>query len=1067
MAERVPIDLPVGGLNTLVNALVGNPAYSPDCSDISVNRGLIQQRGGFRILDIEPSHTNDVGGTDKALGYLSFDGSNDKAVISSFTGPLGTKWTLRWDLEFANAANALSGTYQLLHIPGTTYDPLSIQAIGDGTTITLRVITKDNAGNSVTLNSTARTPAEWQTAGPYASANFVRVVRDEETVYLYVAETLEDSDTGFTVNAHEAPTSLYVGCNSSSANFATLVWYGSLVIVNRVMAEAEAYWGINWPIDSTPEADVIGHWLCYEGSGTTINDFSSYARDMTITGATWTQGTHRSGRGLGVYNHRTRTGDLYHIICASRRADSSTGAVPTGAIYAWKANRAFLPFYFGADPAADDATATAAGATCRDGFDLLARWYWASAGDLALGANGVDRCMKFGGTTAQLAYLGISAPPCGPDCTATGSGGAMSAGVVKYVQTFYNNNTGTESGASQAVSVTVVANDSVTVAPLGSNDTQVTHIRVYRTTAGGTTYTMVKEVANSGTASFSDGLADAAITNNLLLTGVDLAGNLRRKRMFGATGPPTAPTLADGGAGTATGGSHRMAYSWANSTTGEESGWSPATTIALAANRDISMSAMVLPTEGTKYDKMNIYSTKNGNLLWFLVAQITPSATYTVTAVDANFTTANDHLKGLPPIAKYPTMFANRLWMASGSTLYWSGPGLCEAFPWANAHIANSGAEITGIGATEGMLFVSYNDGRVFGVPHPGNEVDLDLFVPINMREIAPKGGAVGHGTIQKTPYGLVWLARDGFYAVTEGRMTLISPLISPDFLNLNRVRAKYGCSLWLDDEGIYVCWVARSTKRLNEEAFVWFAKENRWVLWNIHADAAGELLDGNETPHYCFLVENGVLCELDLSVDYDGDGGGTTSGTGTNKGIARCAEVASYTQPVGGDGGYPVYLVKSDGTTGQRYVVDSALTISGTKNITNFYPSYSAFATGTWTVYMNGIRGRFKTMFLPLGDRRRSKSVRDVVIYTEVQTSGALGLKVSCDQAAAETLTPTFDITKVTSRVPVWGNATTADARVFQFEFFLSPPAASRPWAIDGIEAEVEYATSDVGAGG
>jgi hypothetical protein len=207
--------------------------------------------------------------------------------------------------------------------------------------------------------------------------------------------------------------------------------------------------------------------------------------------------------------------------------------------------------------------------------------------------------------------------------------------------------------------------------------------------------------------------------------------------------------------------------------------------------------------------------------------------------------------------------------------------------------------------------------------------------------------------------------------------------------------------------------------------------------------------------------VENGVLCELDESLDYDGDGSGTLSATIAGNLVGGFTDMASRTAPTGGDGGYPVWLLKSDGTMLQRYKLDPSLDVrADTDGLELFYPSAIAITSGTWAAHFHGIRGYIKTMLLSLGDMRYPKNLQAVFFFNRVQSAGDLQVNLATDEGTLTTMNADVDLTKPVSQITTG----IGSGRVFQFEIYSDPPAASRPWGLKGMEIEGAVDASDVG---
>lgn len=92
--------------------------------------------------------------------------------------------------------------------------------------------------------------------------------------------------------------------------------------------------------------------------------------------------------------------------------------------------------------------------------------------------------------------------------------GNLSAGAYKYVYTFYDAVTGSESDPSPACApLTVAANQTIDVSNIGtSSNTRVTARRLYRTIANGGSYYLVATIPDNVTTSFFDTIADSTLS---------------------------------------------------------------------------------------------------------------------------------------------------------------------------------------------------------------------------------------------------------------------------------------------------------------------------------------------------------------------------------------------------------------------------------------------------------------------------------------------------------------------------------------------------------------------------
>ena len=319
-----------GGLNSLTDPLVCDQRFLASLEDAVLSRGLPEQRFGYDVLDIEPSHISDATGLNKSAVTLTFDPSANEYASTGFPRQLGEKWTIRAELAFAFTENAVLGDHTILLITGASQNPVHIRAVGDGTAIQVTATVKDSAGNSVALTSANRTVAAWVAT---ASSRFIRLQRDGSTVSLYIGETLEDTDTGFTTGAHQVGVTIFVAATAAMVEHAKIQALGSLVVVNRLLDEFESYWGINWPTDEIAETDVLGNWPFIDQATSQTEDLGFYATPMNLWNTpTWAGANHRLARGLGMHTHRRQDGSRYHLVACGRRSTSSAGAAPSGAI---------------------------------------------------------------------------------------------------------------------------------------------------------------------------------------------------------------------------------------------------------------------------------------------------------------------------------------------------------------------------------------------------------------------------------------------------------------------------------------------------------------------------------------------------------------------------------------------------------------------------------------------------------------------------------------------------------------------------------------------------------------
>lgn len=231
----------------------------------------------------------------------------------------------------------------------------------------------------------------------------------------------------------------------------------------------------------------------------------------------------------------------------------------------------------------------------------------------------------------------------------------------------------------------------------------------------------------------------------------------------GIDAPATAPTIADGGAGSIPAASFKAVYTFYNANTDMESNPSPVSnTLALSANRQINWSGIAV-SDNAQVTSRRIYRTlpdQSGE--YFLVAEIVNNVDTTYTGDDVlaqDLDRAVSQVNGTPPDGLlFGTVWKERLFASDGVDLYHSEDGLIEAFnPDAIIPVfPDDGHQIRAIHA--------YGDRLVIGKTNKIHYLvgsDPDTFALLTLTD---RHGCVAHHTMQSAEGYLFWLGSDNVY---------------------------------------------------------------------------------------------------------------------------------------------------------------------------------------------------------------------------------------------------------------------------------------------------------------
>lgn len=231
----------------------------------------------------------------------------------------------------------------------------------------------------------------------------------------------------------------------------------------------------------------------------------------------------------------------------------------------------------------------------------------------------------------------------------------------------------------------------------------------------------------------------------------------------GIDAPATAPTLADGGAGSIPAASFKGVYTFYNALTDLESNPSPVSnTLALGANKQINWSGIAV-SSNAQVTSRRIYRTlpdQSGE--YFLVDEIPNNSDTTYVGDDTlaqDLDRAVSQVNGTPPDSLLMgTVWKERLFASDGVDLFHSEDGLIEAFdPDAIIPVfPDDGHAIRAIHA--------YGDRLVIGKTNKVHYIvgsDPDTFALLTLTD---RHGCVAHHTMQSAEGYLFWLGSDNVY---------------------------------------------------------------------------------------------------------------------------------------------------------------------------------------------------------------------------------------------------------------------------------------------------------------
>lgn len=448
-------------------------------------------------------------------------------------------------------------------------------------------------------------------------------------------------------------------------------------------------------------------------------------------------------------------------------------------------------------------------------------------------------------------------------------------------------------------------------------------------------------------------------------------------KKYTGSGAPTALTIAQAtapssvnptGAGSGWGGAagdygYRIAYYNSNDSTESlaDAGttWN-AVTVA-ASNDTVDISSFPTPPD-EQITHYRIYRRDPGSSTYrYLADHAIDGGTYSDTGTSITANDAINENRGHPVSAYWCEVYANRLWLAKGSTLYYSEADTID-FPASNQLFVDrgDGDEITGLKSAFGGLLV-FKKRSIHYLSGYGATT-------FQLRKVVQGQGCVSGHTIAESSAGVYYLSYDGVYLLGSGMVpNNVGLSQQATFELLDEDNYHFNCGAYHDPDNRYIVSIYTNDAGTTDRKTLVFDEESTsWAEWDCYFDVLVSGETDNPQP-YLFGARDGFLFRL---LNGDSDGSGTSSYTGSCgslNGDTFTDGGASF--PTTGDGlkGCTVVITDSDGTTTyDRTIVDN--------DSDTLWLDSSVTLSGSGTYAVGPIRWRWRSRFMDMGDMSRVK---------------------------------------------------------------------------------------------
>jgi hypothetical protein len=244
-----------GGVDFRSDPNIMDARRSPLAADISMARGICETRGGYRVLDKEPSYI--AGASAKsARQTLSFDAASSESGSATFIRPLNKgEFSIIYEGLPTDTAD---GTYVLASVYDGSNLVVQLEYVVTSATVAWRLRIRDSSGNTLTGTTPYASTASWGAQRRYIVASL-----NAGSIVIYVGGIEQTTtNSGSTTGIFTTPTLFYFSYDGTT-NYASQA-VSQFVLVNRSILKnpgtidnfsqsdpmRNAYFPLGYPVDS-------------------------------------------------------------------------------------------------------------------------------------------------------------------------------------------------------------------------------------------------------------------------------------------------------------------------------------------------------------------------------------------------------------------------------------------------------------------------------------------------------------------------------------------------------------------------------------------------------------------------------------------------------------------------------------------------------------------------------------------------------------------------------------------------------------------------------------------------